>query len=99
MDVDISFLNSSPDLWDGDDSYLKSQETFRNLRVVNDSAKRGVKLMQDFNGILTEDEGQKQFILQCAKDHRKQYLDSKKKKKKIYLIELLKIKFLFHIPF
>ena len=78
MGVDISFLNFSPDLWDRDDSYLKSQETFRNLCVVNDTAERGVKLMQDFNGILTLDEDQKQFVLQCVEDCRKQYPDSKK---------------------
>ncbi|GBO19129.1 hypothetical protein AVEN_18384-1 [Araneus ventricosus] len=62
----ISFLNISPDLWDRDDSYLKSQEIFQNLRVVNNTAERGVKLMQDFNGLLTVDEEQKQFLLQCV---------------------------------
>ncbi|GBL86848.1 hypothetical protein AVEN_96073-1 [Araneus ventricosus] len=56
LNIDISFLNISPDLWDRDDSHLKSQEIFQNLRVVNDTAERGVKLMQDFNGLLTVDE-------------------------------------------
>ncbi|GBN17378.1 hypothetical protein AVEN_91895-1 [Araneus ventricosus] len=78
LNIDISFLNISPDLWDRDDSYLKSQEIFQNLRVVNDTAERGVKLMQDFNGLLTVDEEQKQFLLQCVEDHRKQYPDCKK---------------------
>lgn len=78
LDVDIGFLNHSPDLWDMNDSYLKAQETFRNLNVVNDVAERGVKLIQDFNGLLTVDEEQKQFLLQCVEDHRKQYPDSKK---------------------
>ncbi|GBN10386.1 hypothetical protein AVEN_116134-1 [Araneus ventricosus] len=71
LNIDISFLNISPDLWDRDDSYLKSQEIFQNLRVVNDTAERGAKLMQDFNGLLTVDEEQKQFLLQCVEDHRK----------------------------
>ncbi|GBN14116.1 hypothetical protein AVEN_209191-1 [Araneus ventricosus] len=78
LNIDISFLNISPDLWDRDDSYLKSQEIFQNLRVVNNTAERGVKLMQDFNGLLTVDEEQKQFLLQCVEDHRKQYPDCKK---------------------
>ncbi|GBN71039.1 hypothetical protein AVEN_82694-1 [Araneus ventricosus] len=78
LNIDISFLNISPDLWDRDDSYLKSQEIFQNLRVVNDTAERGIKLMQDFNGLLAVDEEQKQFLLQCVEDQRKQYSDCKK---------------------
>ncbi|GBN10564.1 hypothetical protein AVEN_102257-1 [Araneus ventricosus] len=70
--------SSGPDLWDRDDSYLKTQEIFQNLRVVNDTAERGVKLMQDFNGLLTVEEEQKQFLLQCVEDHRKQYPECKK---------------------
>ncbi|GBM73182.1 hypothetical protein AVEN_30064-1 [Araneus ventricosus] len=77
LNINISFLNISPDLWERDDSYLKSQEIFQNLRVVNDTAERGVKLMQDINGLLTVVEEQKQFLLQCVEDHRKQYPDCK----------------------
>ncbi|GBO24008.1 hypothetical protein AVEN_5431-1 [Araneus ventricosus] len=78
LNIGISFLNISPDLWDKDDSYLKSQEIFQNLRVDNATAERGVKLMQDFNGLLTVDEEQKQFLLQYVEDPRKQYPDCKK---------------------
>ncbi|GBO31727.1 hypothetical protein AVEN_25041-1 [Araneus ventricosus] len=78
LNIDINFLNISPDLWDRDDSYLKSQEIFQNLRVVNDTTERGIKLMQDFNGLLAVDEEQKQFLLQCVEDQRKQYSDCKK---------------------
>ncbi|GBL86751.1 hypothetical protein AVEN_95997-1 [Araneus ventricosus] len=73
-----SFLNISPYPWDRDDSYLKSEEIFQNLRVFNDTAERGVKLAQDLNGLLTVDEEQKQFLLQCVEEHRKQYPDCKK---------------------
>ncbi|GBN47962.1 hypothetical protein AVEN_62951-1 [Araneus ventricosus] len=70
LNIDISFLNISPDLWDRDDSHLKSQEIFQNLRVVNDTAEREVKLMQDFNGLLTVDEEEKQFFFQlCRRTH------------------------------
>ncbi|GBM28587.1 hypothetical protein AVEN_265033-2-1, partial [Araneus ventricosus] len=80
LNIDISFLNISPDLWDRDDSYLKSQEIFQNLRVVNDTELLMIimKLMQDFNGLLTVDEEKKQFLLHCVEDHRKQYPDCKK---------------------
>ncbi|GBM82652.1 hypothetical protein AVEN_200557-1 [Araneus ventricosus] len=78
LNIDISFLNISPDLRDRDYSYLKSQEIFQTLRVVNATAERGVKLMQVFNGLLTVDEEKKQFLLHCVEDHRKQYPDCKK---------------------
>jgi len=39
--------------------------------IVNDTAERGVKLIQDFNAILTNDEDQKQFLQICRLDVRK----------------------------
>ena len=35
-----------------------------NLKVVNDSAERGIKLIEDFKKKVTKDEHQKQFLLQ-----------------------------------
>ena len=49
------------------------------MRVVNDTAERAVKLMQDFNGLITAEEEQKQFLLRCVQEHRKLYQDCKKK--------------------
>lgn len=37
---------------------------------MNDTAERGVKLMQDYNNILSRSEEQKQYILQIVKDYR-----------------------------
>jgi len=48
------------------------------LRVVNDTAERAVKLMHDFNGLITTEEEQKQFLLRCVQEHRKLYPDCKK---------------------
>ncbi len=41
--------------------------------VVNDVAERGVKLIQDYNNILTKDETEKQFVLQIVAGDRKKY--------------------------
>ena len=49
------------------------------LKVVNDTAERGVKLIQDYNLILTKDEEQKQFLLQVVQEHRRLYPDASKK--------------------
>ncbi|KAG0726857.1 Tigger transposable element-derived protein 7 [Chionoecetes opilio] len=44
----------------------------RGLRVVNDTAERGVALIQSFNLRLTKDEEQRQFLLQVVEAHRHQ---------------------------
>ncbi|GBO42023.1 hypothetical protein AVEN_137752-1 [Araneus ventricosus] len=53
-------------------------ELYADREMTYFPSERGVKLMQDFNGLLTVDEEQKQFLLQCVEDHRKQYPDCKK---------------------
>jgi len=40
---------------------------------VNDAAERGIVLIQSFNGILTNQEEQKQNLLQVVEHHRQQY--------------------------
>ncbi|GBP64584.1 hypothetical protein EVAR_32742_1 [Eumeta japonica] len=40
------------------------------LKVVNDTAERAVKLMQDFNELIAAEEEQKQFLLRCVQEHR-----------------------------
>ena len=41
------------------------------MRVVNDTAERGVKLFEEYNSLLTNDEEEKQFILQVVEANRK----------------------------
>lgn len=39
--------------------------------MVNDSAERGVKLIQEYNKIITNNEEEKQYLLQIVEDNRK----------------------------
>ena len=48
------------------------------LKVVNDTAERGVALIQEFNADLTRNEEQKQYLLQVVAGHRELSPDSKK---------------------
>ena len=48
------------------------------LKVVNDTAERSVKLIHEYNSILTNDEDQKQYWLQVVHAHRNQFPDSNK---------------------
>lgn len=45
---------------------------------MNDVAKRGVKFMKDYNKILTNDEDEKQILLQIVEAYRKKYPSYKK---------------------
>lgn len=39
------------------------------FKIVNDTAERGVKLIQDFNHSLTHNEEQKQYVLQVVTEY------------------------------
>lgn len=43
------------------------------IRSVNDDAERGVKLIQDYNQLLTKNEDDMQFLLQAVNEYRKKY--------------------------
>ena len=50
----------------------------KSLKVVNDVAEQGVKLITDYNNLLTKDEEQKQYVLQVVHKCRKLYPDVSK---------------------
>ena len=67
------FLTTDPEMWDEQESYAAAKRRLSNLKVVNDTAERGVTLIQEYNKSLTKDEGDLQFLLQVVADHRQQY--------------------------
>lgn len=78
FNIETHFLDKDPSTWKNNDSYIAGLEIVKRLQVVNDSAERGVKLMEDFNKLLTKNETQKQFILQIVSDYRRKYSDCKR---------------------
>ena len=48
------------------------------LKAVNDIVERGVRLMEEFKDILTDDEEQWRMLLHCVEDTRKLYPDFRK---------------------
>lgn len=73
-----SFLSKDPEAWEADASYQKLHERVKMLRVVNDSAERGIALIEKYNQSLTKDEEQKQFLLHFVQSHRQQFRSSSK---------------------
>ena len=57
-------------MWGRDKEYIAGQQKVKALKVVNDAAERGVALIQAFNGVLTCQEEQKQFLLQVIGKYR-----------------------------
>ena len=46
--------------------------------VANDIAETGVRLMEEYKDVLTDDEEQRKMILHCVEEMRKLYPDFKK---------------------
>ena len=57
--------------WNDIEAYQKGKYRIKKLRVVNDTAVRAVKLFEEFNTLLTNDEEEKQFLLQVVEANRK----------------------------
>lgn len=78
LQIDDSFLREDVSSWGDNLAFLEARRRLSRLKVVNDTAERAVKLMQDFNGLITAEEEQKQFLLRCVQEHRNLYPDCKK---------------------
>ena len=73
--INSNFLQSDVSSWSENDLYLKDKSQLETLKAIKDIAERAVMLMQDFYGLLTADEEQKQFLLRCVQEHRKVFPD------------------------
>ena len=78
LDITTDFLQADPDTWDSRDDYKAASSITHSLKVVNDSAERGVALIEEYNSLLTNDEEQKQYLLQVVQDHRSRFPDARK---------------------
>ena len=78
LSIPDSLLEVDPGSWETNPDYLQAEDIVRALRVVNDTAERGVALMQEYNALLSKDEEQTQFALQVIQEHRKRHPDCKK---------------------
>ena len=71
-----SFLKTPVETWNDSECYTDAEGIVKSLKAVNDTAERGVKLIQDYNTMLTKDEEQKQSyrsIVGCTRIPRKVY--------------------------
>ncbi|KAK0040312.1 hypothetical protein Bpfe_030260 [Biomphalaria pfeifferi] len=71
LQIGHSFLVLPPEQWNDNTDYQKGKQRINDLRLVNDTAERKVKLFEDYNRLLTKNEKEKQFILQVVEANRK----------------------------
>lgn len=76
--LDTSFLRTATNHWSRKQSYVKSRDIVKNFKVINDTAERNIKLIQDYNNCFTQQTEQKKYVLQVLEDYRKNYGDSNK---------------------
>ena len=60
LNTDYKWLETDPSGWGDDPDYLQLEEFVRTLKVTNDTAERGVKMITEYATILTTDEEQRQ---------------------------------------
>lgn len=66
FELSHEFLCTHPSLWESNLEYKRCYDTFKTLKVVNDTAERGVALAESFNEALTHNEDERQRIFQTV---------------------------------
>jgi hypothetical protein len=79
LGLSSSFLNKPVEDWPLEESFWIAKNVVTHMKVVNDIAERGVKLIEDYNKIITNDEQQKQYLLQVVSNYRKKLPDKTNK--------------------
>ena len=67
IDLSLSLMQQhTPDKWDDLPEYRTARATVAALKVINDAAERGVKLVSEYTKVITRNEDQLQYLLQMV---------------------------------
>ncbi|KAK3926030.1 Chaperone protein DnaK [Frankliniella fusca] len=78
LGLKYDFLDKPVREWSDQEDYRRAREIVMNLKVVNDQGERGVKLMNDYNGVITKKEDHFQDLLVNVHAHRQSVPNVKK---------------------
>ena len=78
FDLPFDFLATPPSSWTDHAQYKYCLKAVSKLKSVNVVAKRGVKLMEDYQIKLTKNKEERQFIIRTVRDYRRINRDVKK---------------------
>lgn len=71
LKISTSFFSLPPEYWSTNADYIAGKQIVLNLKVINDTAERGIKLFDEYNKVLTNNEEEKQLVLQIIEANRK----------------------------
>ena len=78
LNLDWDWLRQSPEEWDKSASFVQMKEYVCTVKVTNDCAERGVKLISDYISILTTNEDMRDLLLQGMEHCRNMFPNFKK---------------------
>lgn len=64
--ISMDFLQKDPSSWKDCEDYRKGKFIIQKLKVVNDCAERGIKLVEDYHEKITKDEQQRQYLFKVS---------------------------------
>lgn len=70
LGLEGDWLNRPVGEWVDSREFMTFSDYVLNLKVVNDTAERGIKLWSEYIGILTSDEVKRQDLVQVVEEHR-----------------------------
>ena len=82
LEIPSDFLQVDPTQWPSNESNKTALNVVQHIRVVNDTAERGVAFAKRYQGKLTKEFQQKQYLYQAVHKDRQ---DHQKASKKDYL--------------
>jgi hypothetical protein len=78
LGTDYEWLQQKPEEWENNTDYKEMENFVRTVKVTNDVAERGVKVISDYSKILTQDNSLRRKLLQGVEMSRKIHPDFKK---------------------
>jgi len=70
FNIPENFLKVQPEKWHELEEYQKGKSILKSIKVVNDTAERGVKLMQEYNDKFTTNEDKNNLFYRYLKINR-----------------------------
>ena len=83
---DLQSLSYALNRWPLFEGYNKLEKFVLRIKITNDTAERGIKLLEDFKDVLTEDSEQRNIVMHCVENIEKDFLMSRNK---LFVLEKL----------
>ena len=73
LNLSSKWLELPPSQWEQDEDYKAMRRFSRSVKLTNDVAERGVKLISDYADCLTKDSEERKRLILVAQNHRRNY--------------------------